>query len=92
MTSAPLPISWAIGKDASWIWESIENSFFLFNPHSGETHLLNAAAVEMLEALREGAASLPELLDRLGVAGDPAPYRALLEELDRFGLIVPAWT
>ncbi|MBF0181677.1 MAG: HPr-rel-A system PqqD family peptide chaperone [Magnetococcales bacterium] len=92
MNSTPFPTSWAIGKDASWIWEPFENSFFLFNPHSGETHVLNAEAVALLEALQEGAATLPELLARLDVAGDPTPYRAVLEELDRFGLIVPAWT
>lgn len=86
---------WIVPPDMPLIWEQFEDAFFLFNPFSNETHVLNELAVEILHILRTGPASLPEILDHLGIEMNHVtddttlPYRKLLQELDRFGLILP---
>ncbi|MBF0125966.1 MAG: HPr-rel-A system PqqD family peptide chaperone [Magnetococcales bacterium] len=87
--------SWSVPRNLPLTWEPFEEAFFVFNPLSNETHVLNALAVEILDLLRQGPATLPELLALLGVemngAPDDAtlPYRTLLQALDQYGLIVP---
>ncbi|MBF0212041.1 MAG: HPr-rel-A system PqqD family peptide chaperone [Magnetococcales bacterium] len=89
--------SWRLPEDRPWIWERIEESWFLFNPRSNETHVLNEATVAVLDLLQQGIATTPEIVTRLArdlpssTESDPVSlYRGLLRELDRLGLIVPA--
>lgn len=67
-------------------------AFVLYNDLSGDTHLLDAAAMEVLSALRAGAASGAQLGAALQLDGDPdclAQLDALLGELRRQALVEP---
>ncbi|MBF0628810.1 MAG: HPr-rel-A system PqqD family peptide chaperone [Magnetococcales bacterium] len=89
--------AWMVPAWPAMLWERFEDSFFLFNPLSGETHVLNEQARLILEQLGTRPATLEEILARqasVSSAGtdreDPArPFRDLLSELDRLGLIAP---
>ena len=60
----------------------------VFNSASGDLHLLNAAAVAILEQLSAGPATVDELAALLGTA-DRRPIDAALLVLNRLGLIDP---
>jgi PqqD family protein of HPr-rel-A system len=84
---------WAISADAKWLWEQFDEAFFLFNPLSNETHILNSLTVDTLKILKKQSMTLSELFLHLGM--EPLekdvilPYQRLLHELDRLGLIAP---
>ena len=60
----------------------------VFNSASGDLHLLNAAAIAILEQLSTGPATAVELAVLLGTA-DRGPIDAALQVLNRLGLIDP---
>ena len=69
----------------------------VFNPASGNTHLLDIASGEVLVALRSGAASTEQLgarlADLLEVGQDEtvtSAVRHILETLSGLGLVEPA--
>ena len=71
-----------------------ENEYFLFNPYSGETHLLNQQAMWMLESLARQPASASTLIDTLPkTEGSESPldlHHAIefqLEQLRIIGLV-----
>lgn len=67
-------------------------AFVLYNDLSGDTHLLDGAAMEVLAALRAGAASTAQLGAALrldGDAGSLAQLDELLGELRRQALVEP---
>ncbi|MBF0341834.1 MAG: HPr-rel-A system PqqD family peptide chaperone [Magnetococcales bacterium] len=91
--------AWMASSDQPLIRERFEEAVFLFNPQSGETHVLNDMALSILELLENHPATLDEILQHHGIespgasCGDVAgAIRALLAELDRQGLIAPATT
>lgn len=68
----------------------------MFNPASGDTHLLNSTAALVLKLLEARPSTTEELLSEISRL-DPAPLGArsrdvgeLLEELDELGLVSPA--
>ena len=86
--------SWACAKLEDLLWETWDNEHFVFNPRSGETHVLNDLAGEMLRALGEKPHTAADLAlrfrDRLDGAGsdDVRPaVDALLRQLDQLGLV-----
>jgi PqqD family protein of HPr-rel-A system len=64
-----------------------EDEGVVFNGASGDLHLLNQTALEVLEHLFETAATLDELAARFPV--DVAALEALVESLDALGLVHP---
>jgi PqqD family protein of HPr-rel-A system len=69
----------------------------IFNDLSGETHLLSAVAVSLLERLRKGPADFPGICAALETAWEfessaelQRVVLALTDELDTLGLIEPS--
>jgi PqqD family protein of HPr-rel-A system len=85
---------WVSVEFHALLWETWEHEHFVFNPRSGETHVLNDLAGEMLRALAEKPHTAAELAlrfrDRLAGGGpdDVQPaVDALLRQLDQLGLV-----
>ncbi|WP_317202231.1 HPr-rel-A system PqqD family peptide chaperone [Janthinobacterium sp.] len=68
-------------------WDNEE--FVLYNNLSGDTHLLDAATLETLQALARGDAGVAALAGALGVEGAAGQARlgALLAELAELALV-----
>lgn len=69
-------------------WDN--ETYVLYNNLSGDTHLTDAAAIEVLELLHRSPAAMPALAAalKLDVAGDSlAQLDALLGELQSLALI-----
>jgi PqqD family protein of HPr-rel-A system len=62
-----------------------ENEGAVFNSASGDLHLLNHTALEVLDHLEDSPSTLDELAARFTT--DRAALSALLESLDTLGLI-----
>ncbi|MBF0427913.1 MAG: hypothetical protein HQL94_03255 [Magnetococcales bacterium] len=69
--------------------EQVDETFFLFNPFTNETHILDATTVETLKNLEQQASNLSELLERLSIntSQEKEDYRVLFHKLDKLGLI-----
>lgn len=87
---------WRILPKKGLLWEYFENDYILYNPFSGETHLLNEIAAEALNLLQNEPLSLESLTQRLctvlSVKNDPASrlqVQSLLKEFEELGLIEP---
>lgn len=84
---------WSTTGYETWLRTHHAESHLLFNPASGETHLLNDLAIQVLESLTRQPATLDELLQELDVTGAKESirlaYHRLLGDLDRLGLITP---
>ncbi len=72
-----------------------EGEALVFNPVSWQTHLLNASALQVLDALARGPGSLQDLVAALGdpspddseTAGTEFTVQALVAELEVLGLV-----
>ena len=76
--------------------EEWEDEWFIFHPASGNTHVLNRLAIDILDRLHMHSASLPELARSLIEdyhPDEPSRFTAHLEHhlrhLDELGLIIP---
>jgi PqqD family protein of HPr-rel-A system len=65
-----------------------EDDYVVFDERSGDIHLLNPAATAVLERLAEAPGSVDELRASLTDI-DSSALEAVLETLDRLGLIGP---
>lgn len=84
------PARWHIVAPSSLVrrgWPD-EREWAVFNAASGDVHLLNPAAIEVLDRLTAGPASLEELCASVGTA-ESGQMREALEGLDRLGLVSP---
>lgn len=73
---------------AEWVALGDEG-FAAFSPESGETHLLNAECVEILERLRErGALSTAEVVESLMVDYDTDRQQLLADIEDNWGVLL----
>jgi PqqD family protein of HPr-rel-A system len=95
--SAPNPKRWSSKREPALRWRTWGAHSVVFNPASGDTHLLNASAAAVLRILESRPSSVEELCEELSsrsVAprGDSltGEIEALLEELDELGLAAPA--
>ena len=71
--------------------------YVVYNPLSGDTHIFDLVAGEVLHALERGAGSEPELRQRVAAllevpddAALAAEVRRIVAQLDELGLIEPA--
>ena len=67
-----------------------EDEHVVFHAASGDLHLLNSPAIAILGRLAEGPASYDELREIVGTP-NPEALGAVLESLDRLGLISPTF-
>lgn len=86
--------TWQVVDAAELSWRFWDDQFIVFNPASGDTHLLNPLAGEALQRLQQGPADVPELArhaaSNLGLAPDELlsqEIETLLDELDELGLV-----
>jgi PqqD family protein of HPr-rel-A system len=87
---------WRIPAESQLHWRAWEDDVVLFDARSGETHLLNAVAAEVLKSLAESPADLGTLARRVAIHFDVAPdsgwlsrLKALLARFDEAGLVEP---
>ncbi len=86
-------VTWRVPDYTALLWEQFDETYHLFNPRSGQTHIINEPAHAALKALSESPTDLHGLMTRLGL--DPESdemsehFRRLMWELDQLGLIVP---
>lgn len=77
---------------ADLVWRTWEQEVFLYNPHTGETHILNDLSWQVLRYCSSEPCTEMELLRRLGGAGEqgdlPPALNHLLNHLYRLGLVV----
>ena len=86
----PLPPRWHVADPSALLFKHWpgEDEHVVFNVLSGDLHLLNPAATAVLERLAEAPASVDDLLASLDTV-DRSALEAVLESLDRLGLIGP---
>jgi PqqD family protein of HPr-rel-A system len=92
-----VPEKWAVPEDCRLEWRQWGSFHVVFNPASGDTHLLNTIPAYFLKSLETKAATLEELrllaaelLDRDPDETVVSDIEALVLELDELGLIAPA--
>jgi PqqD family protein of HPr-rel-A system len=95
--SIPRDDVWKLGADGRIAWRQWDGDYVVFNPASGDTHLLDIASGEVLVALRGGRASTEELAAHLADlleigTGDTVTSATehILATLTRLGLVDPA--
>ena len=89
-------VRWQTLNYADLLREEWEDEWFLFHPASGNTHVLNRLAIDILDRINMKSATLAELeqalIDHYG-QNDSAGFRASLvqhlRDLDDLGLITP---
>jgi PqqD family protein of HPr-rel-A system len=73
------------------LWEQFDDEYFVFNPASGHTHVLNALGAATLQQLAGEPLTADELLARLqaqvGADGSEALHQALPEHLSQLAAI-----
>lgn len=86
-----------MGSDQDLSWRQWDGDYVVFNPASGDTHVLDIATGEVLMRLAAGPASIEEIADRLAAFLDVDKDSGLAEaatemvrKLDELGLIEPA--
>ena len=89
-------IRWRTLNYPALLRETWEDEWFVFNPASGNTHVLNRLAMDILERIDRHSASLPELVRALideYRPEEPSRFAAHLEQhlrhLEELGLIIP---
>lgn len=93
----PKSDSWKLGADGGIAWRQWDGDYVVFDPASGNTHLLDIASGEVLVALRDGDASTERLGARLAELLQVGPdetvtsaVQHILETLSGLGLVEPA--
>jgi len=92
--AAPGQTTWKVIDACEFRWRIWDNQFVVYNPASGDTHLLNQVAGEALRCLQEAPADAAELTRRVAVRTDIqvdaqllAKINDFLDELAELGLI-----
>lgn len=86
---------WRVAGTEGFIWREFDAISVIFDPRSGETHLLDPMAREVLDLLVEAPRTREELSDMLvsvlgGVRGDyDERVMQAIVEFDRLGLVQP---
>jgi PqqD family protein of HPr-rel-A system len=95
--SVAKPLAWKIGDASKLCWRIWDGECVVFDSRSGETHLLNPLAVEVLQTLEQGPADgshLTRLIaSTFALEAEPDLARAVdevLTRLDELGLTEPA--
>lgn len=79
---------WQVPPDAALRWRLWEDEHVVYHGASGDTHLLNPAAAEILRRMESTPASVEDVARILGDASLPHAT-SLLDRFAELGLIVP---
>lgn len=96
MMPAAEGVCWAAPGAGGFLWREFGTVSVLFDPRSGETHLLDPLAREILDLLIEHPRTGAQTAAALGaLIGGPAEelrprVEEAMAEFDRLGLIFPA--
>lgn len=80
---------WSAPDYPGLLHEQLEGEHFIFNPHTGHTHVLNEVALRLLGLLAKRPLTVDQLAQRLRTEGtrmSPGELRDLLEQLQLLGL------
>jgi PqqD family protein of HPr-rel-A system len=88
-------ILWALHRSADISWRDWEGLGAVYNDDSGDTHLVDALAIELLELLKQQRRSVPQLVDQLAdalpdemdAATAAAFFERQLRSLQQLGLV-----
>lgn len=95
MMQRPDSVCWAASGASGFLWREFGSVSVLFDPRSGETHLLDPLAREILDLLieqpRTEAEAAEALQDLIGERDEDMRPRVdeAIAEFDRLGLIFP---
>jgi PqqD family protein of HPr-rel-A system len=88
---------WELAQGSQLHWKSWDDEFVVFDEGSGDTHLLDPLAAEVLKTLEEAPGDVPSLIarvaSRLGIERAPEIERHIRATIQRFheaGLAEPA--
>lgn len=89
---------WHLPEPDGLVWRSFDSYSLLYNPESGDTHVLDPLSREILDILLETPHDERSLLQELGVLAEGQDAAALesavheaLTSLDSAGLITPTY-
>ncbi len=75
--------NWTVPKDAGLEWRRWGRFYVVYNPASGNTHLLNDLSARVLSSLETRASTLEELEHTYS-----SDLNGLVAELEELGLVV----
>ncbi len=84
------PGAWRLVPGQALLHHGAGDEHLVFNDLSGDTHLIDAQAMQVLHALRAGPLAPAQLQDLCGEAEAPESIDALLAELQHLMLVQPA--
>lgn len=84
------PGAWRLVPGQALLHHGAGDEHLVFNDLSGDTHLLDAQAMQVLRALQAGPLGPAELQRLCGAADEPEDIGALLAELQDLMLVQPA--
>lgn len=92
--SCPEDVRWKVNPAFPLQWQVWDDEFVVYNTGSGDTHLLDTLAAEVLQSLEIESADLPELIDRVAASLRIEPdskfsdyLEQLLYDFHKLGLI-----
>ena len=87
---------WQLKSPAELKWHQWDDEIVIYNVTTGDTHLIDSAGAQILQAIQESPKNLSELLKDLGDQGDAgtlhrqfAYIESLLVKLYRLGVVEP---
>jgi PqqD family protein of HPr-rel-A system len=79
---------WELAQGSQLHWKCWDDEFVVFDEGSGDTHLLDALAAEVLKALEDAPGDVPTLIarvaGRLRIEPDPEIERHIRATMQRF--------
>ena len=85
---------WRIVGPEQLVWRLLDADWLVFNPNSGDTHLLNEVAAQALRAMEQGCLSLGELTGQVAQVLDvkvdqrfSESVTRLLSDFEELGLV-----
>ena len=92
--SCPEDARWKVNPKFPLQWQVWDDEFVVYNTGSGDTHLLDPVAAEVLQSLEKKTADLSELAGRVSASIEIEPdskfsdyLEQLLSDLHKLGLI-----
>jgi len=92
--SCPEDARWKVKPEFPLQWQVWDDEFVVYNTGSGDTHLLDPVAAEVLQSLEQESANLPELVGKVTASLEIEPdskfsdyLEQLLSDLYKLGLI-----
>lgn len=88
-------LKWRVGTESKLLWRRWDDEYVVFNPSSGDTHVLNHVAAEALKRLERSPADAGDLAQHVGLTVKLDPddllehMEGLVRQFDELGLVQP---